>query len=80
MWHRGVLWQKSVLHLKTAQKTLIWPRSSERVSSSMVSRKMKVRKRAEEEKKCHMSWLSKKSITLHTSFRFRDSADVRFLL
>ena len=41
---------------------------------------MKVRKRAEKEKKCNMSWLSKKSITLHTSFRFLDSAEVRFLL
>ena len=41
---------------------------------------MKVRKRAEEEKKFHMSWLSKKSITLHTSFKSLDSAEVRFLL
>ena len=34
----------------------------------MVSRKMKDRKRAVAEKKCHMSWLSKKSITLQSSF------------
>ena len=31
---------------------------------------MKARKRAVEEKKCHMSWLSKNSPQLHGSFRF----------
>ena len=36
----------------------------------MERRPMKARKRAVEEKKCHMSWLSKNSPQLHGSFRF----------
>ena len=41
---------------------------------------MKARKRAVAERKCHMSWLSKKSITLHSSFLSLDSAGLLFLL
>ena len=56
--------------LKINQKTSIWSLSGRRRSSSIVRRKMNARKRAVAEKKCHMSWLSKKSRTWQSSFLF----------